>query len=128
MGEQDCGWSSPNRKKSFDAVDCKFQQILIPYTEAKGKIIINKHLFSLKLNGPALRHEADMALRSNDVVQITEPHFPGRDNNFSIFRTELKGQLDDGERAAADGTHVAEAPEKYFALDVAQLLWRKKHC
>ena len=113
---------------SVDAVDYKFQQILIPHPEVKVKIIINKDLFSFKLNGPALRHEVGTSLCSNDVVHITGPRFPGLDNDLSIFRKELKGKLDDGERAVADGTCVAEALGKYFALDVAQLFWRKKHC
>ena len=75
-------------------------------------MIINKDLFSCELNGPALRYEIGMSSRSNDIVHITGPHFPGRDNDLSIFRKELKGKLDDGERAVAYGMHVAEASGK----------------
>ena len=113
---------------SVDTVDCGFQQILIPHPEVKGKMIINKDLYSFKLNGPTLRHEVAASLRSNDAVHITGPHFPGHDNDLSIFRKELKGKLDDGERAAADAMNVAKSLEKHFALNVACLLWRKKHC
>ena len=91
-------------------------------------MVINKYLILLKLNGPTLRHEEGTSLRSNDEVCITRPHFHGRDNDLIILRKELKGKLDDVERTTADGMHAIEAPEKCFAPNSAQLLWRKKHC
>ena len=53
------------------------------------------------------------------LAHITGPHFPGCDNNLSIFHKELKGKLDDGERSVVGGMHVAEVQKKHFALDVA---------
>merc|ERR1719217_159460 len=42
---------------SVDCTDCPFQQILIDNPDKPGKKMINKALYSFKLEGPGLRYE-----------------------------------------------------------------------
>ena len=99
-----------NELVSVDTTDCPFQQILIPHPTIPGKKIVNKALFSWKLNGPGLRYEIAVALRSSAIVHVNGPFCPGDWNDLEIFRHTLKHKLEPGERVAADAIYGGEAP------------------
>ena len=94
---------------SVDATDCAFQQILINNPEKPGKKMINKALYSFKLNGPGLRYEIGLSLLSNDIVWINGPFCPGDWNDLEIFRHDLMHKLEPGERVEADNIYTSEA-------------------
>ena len=95
---------------SIDCTDCHFQQILVDNPEKPGKKMVNKSLFSYKMNGPGLRYEIGLSLLSNDIVWINGPFCPGDWNDLEIFRHSLMGRLETGERVEADNIYNAEAP------------------
>ena len=95
---------------TVDTTDCPFQQILVPNPNKKGKKMINKSLYSYKINGPALRYEIGLAKNSSDIVHVNGPFPPGDWNDLSIFRQNLIHKLDVGEKVEADDIYVGEAP------------------
>ena len=64
--------------------------------------------FSSKFNGSALRYEVAISIFSGDIVWTSGPHLPGEMNDLTIFREELMGKLDDGERVEADKGYGGE--------------------
>jgi len=72
--------------------------------------MINKNLFTKKLNGPGLRYELAVSLKTNNIVWLSGPHLPGMKNDLQIFRCGLKHMLDEGERCEADMIYRGEAP------------------
>ena len=72
-----------------DCVDCNFQQIKIPHKSIPNKMVLNKALFSNKINGPALRYEVATSLLLNHIVWFSGPHLPGETNDLQIFELGL---------------------------------------
>jgi hypothetical protein len=94
---------------SVDGVDCPYKQQKI-WSEEKQKMIMNKALYSFKINGPALRYEIAASLMTSDIVWINGPFMPGIHNDLQLFRLGLKQQLEEGERVEADDIYVGDDP------------------
>ena len=57
----------------IDCVDFRFQQIKIPNPKKPGKMMVNKALYSHKFNGPGLRYQVGLCLRTDDICNIEGP-------------------------------------------------------
>jgi len=95
---------------SVDSTDVPYAQIRIPDPENPGKTIINKALYSFKLEGPGLRYQLAVSLLTNDIVSVDGPFCPGDWNDLEIFRHTLKDMLEPGERMVGDDIYVGESP------------------
>ena len=73
-----------------------------------GKVLFNgkpdKRYYSKKFDGPGLRYEIGLAIRSSAIVWIAGSYLPGQWNDIMIFRDGLMGFLEPGERVEASGT------------------------
>jgi hypothetical protein len=117
---------------SVDTTDVPFQQIKYPHPKKPGKMVLNKALFSWKLEGPGLRYEIALSILSNDIVWINGPFAPGDWNDIEIFRQGLIHQLDPDERIEADDIYFAEAPryvvcpKSMFNIPEERNVWRRR--
>lgn len=57
--------------------------------------------FSHKFNGPGVRYELAVAIRTGDIVWINGPFPCGEWSDLRIFRSSLIDYLDDNERVEA---------------------------
>ena len=71
---------------------------------------VSNKWYSKKSNGPGLRYEFGVAIKSGDLVWINGPVPCGKMNDLSIFRSSLKTCLDENERVECDDGYKAEDP------------------
>lgn len=83
---------------SVDGVDCKVPKFK-PFWPG---------WYSYKSNGPGLRYEVALCIRTGCIVWINGPFLPGRYNDLQIFQHALKHHLTTGEFVEADGIYRAE--------------------
>ena len=70
----------------------------------------SKKWYSHKFNGPGLRYEVGLCIKTGDIVWIHGPFPPGDWPDISIFRHALIHNLAEGERVEADAGYVGEFP------------------
>ena len=63
-----------------------------------------------KTNGPGLRYEFAVCIKTGDLCWINGPYPCGQKNDLAIFRGGLKTCLEDGERVEADDGYSADDP------------------
>ncbi|GKZ00550.1 hypothetical protein MPSEU_001007400 [Mayamaea pseudoterrestris] len=69
-----------------------------------------KGWYSHKFNGPGLRWEVALCIRTGHIVWISGPFPCGEWPDIKIFRQALKGMLGQGERVEADDGYAGECP------------------
>lgn len=62
----------------------------------------NPHWYSYKLNGPGHRYEVGLGLKEKKIAWINGPFHPGKYNDLQIFRRNVMGYLDHGEKVCSD--------------------------
>lgn len=91
---------------SVDGVDFIIQEPY-PYVKATSKI-----WYSKKSNGPGLRYEIGVTIKTGDIVWLHGPFPCGQYNDCSIFNNSLATFLDENERVEADDGYRAADPKK----------------
>ena len=71
----------------------------------------HKLWYSHKFKYSAQRYEVGLCILTGDIVWISGPYAAGKWPDISIFRDDLKQQLDENERVVADDGYVGEAPQ-----------------
>lgn len=74
-------------------------------------MVLNKKLFSKKLNGPGLAYLISVCLLTSDIVMIDGPRLPGEFNDILMFRASLRPLLEEGERVEGDDGFVGDDPQ-----------------
>lgn len=64
--------------------------------------------YSHKFRGPGLRYEVALAISTGDIVHINGPFPCGNYPDITIFRSKLRGMLQDGEMVEADKGYRGE--------------------
>lgn len=82
----------------YTSVDCVDLQIFEPEP-------FNPAWFSSEINGAAVRYEVCVSL-DGDIVWTKSPRKAGELQDLSIFRSELKLKLSDGEIVIADSAYL----------------------
>ena len=77
---------------TIDGVDCPIRE-----PEPFSKI-----WFSKKFSGAALRYEVAICIQTGDICWINGPFKPGKWNDLTIFRRNLKGKLLSWEKVECD--------------------------
>ena len=77
---------------TVDGVDCHITE----------KTPFDKKWFSHKFNGPGLRYEVGVCIRTGDIVWINGPFKCGEKNDMQIFVSRLMKKLDTNEKVEAD--------------------------
>lgn len=95
---------------SVDGTDFRIKQIK-PWSEA---------WYSYKYNGPGLRYEVGVCIRTGAIVWIHGPFAPGDYNDIEIFRHAMIAFLEDGERVEADAGYRGEHPRYVKIPDVLE--------
>lgn len=67
--------------------------------------------FSHKFNGPGLRYEVALCIKTGFIVWVNGPFECGLWSDIKIFRNSLKTFLDHGERVEADDGYIGDEPE-----------------
>lgn len=86
-----------------------------------------KPYYSYKYNGPGLRYEVAVCIRTGEIVWINGPFNPGQFMDLMVFRLGLKQKLlFAGEKAQADGIYACEtrtiiAPNEFDGAAVQRL-------
>ena len=81
---------------SVDGVDFICQE---PHPYVKR---ISKIWYSKKSNGPGLRYELGVGIKTGDFVWVQGPFPCGQYNDLTIFKSGLANYLDKNERVEAD--------------------------
>jgi DDE superfamily endonuclease len=66
--------------------------------------------YSYKFNGPGIRYEVAVCIRTGDIVWVNGLFQPGLWPDIKIFRLDLAQQLLPGERVEADKGYLGEYP------------------
>ena len=91
---------------SVDGVDFIIQEPA-PYVKHISKI-----WWSKKHNGPGLRYELGVGIKTSDIVWVHGPFPCGQYNDCTIFNNSLSTFLDKNERVEADDGYCAADPDK----------------
>ena len=83
---------------TIDGVDCPIREP-VPFS---------KIWYSKKFNGAGLRYEVGVCIQTGDICWINGPFKPGRWNDLSIFRRDLRQRLIPGERVETDAGYQGE--------------------
>jgi len=99
-----------DRKVNDDGCDCL---VSVDCTDCR---IEEPHPFSTiwyshKFNGPGLRYELALSIKSGHIVWINGPYECGLWADIEIFRNSLISFLDAGERVEADDGYIGEEPK-----------------
>jgi DDE superfamily endonuclease len=86
---------------SVDGTDFKIQE----------PQLFNPAWYSHKFNGPGVRYEVGLAIRTGHIVWINGPFPCGDYSDVTIFRLGLAHYLDVGERVEADKGYRADDPK-----------------
>ena len=71
----------------------------------------SKDNFSHKFNGPGIRYEVALSIKSGDICWINGPFPPGKYNDLQIFRQGLRDKLMKNERVLCDSGYYGDDPE-----------------
>ena len=73
---------------------------------------VSKIWYSKKSNGPALRYELGVTIKTGDIVWLHGPFPCGQYNDCTIFNNSLSTFLEENERVEADDGYRAADPGK----------------
>ena len=83
------------RTNSFITVDCTDCPVFEPWP-------FDKHMYSHKMNGPALKYEVDVSIKTGSIVWINGPFCAGT-RDVEIFNNALVNELAEDEVVEVDG-------------------------
>ena len=89
---------------SVDGVDFMIRE---PYPYVKD---VSNIWYSKKINGPGLRYEFAVSIKTGDLCWINGPYPCGEKNDLGIFRAGLMTFLDENERVECDDGYQGEDP------------------
>ena len=103
------GYKYRTCKVTVDCTDCPINEPL-PLTGARLKLFGKKDpmWFSEKMNHAGVRYEVAVCIRTGEIVWVNGPFPCGEKNDIAIFRSKLKGKLDEGEMVEADNGYGGE--------------------